>query len=303
MKYLFKYIFLFLIVSITIFLIVRAIPISPEEMLLHRYNLPINDENKIIIREIYGLDKSLLEQYILWMKDFIRGDFGYSFVTKIPVRDEIIRRIPYSVSIGLISLLLSMIISFFLGYISAIRDGGFIDKITRFISIFSISIPSFVVAIYIIYFIGVKYKFVKFFSENLFWGMFTAIIILVIYQVGSLSRVVKKAFEEISKKTFVKFYLLRGFKLEYVLIRHCYKPVIYSLLSVSFSKFSSVFGGSAVLEFLFTIPGVSYFLVSSIVARDYNFIQAYIFFIFIWMSFMHIIFDFLLLALKERKVE
>ncbi len=303
MKYLVKYIFLFLVVSLAVFLIVRAIPISPEEMLLQRYNLPINEENKAVMREMYGLNKGLIEQYFLWLKDFIRGDFGYSFVTKVPVKTEIIRRLPYSIAMGLISLLLSMLISFFLGYISAIKSGGIVDNLTRFISIFSLSVPSFILAIYIIYFVGVRYKIIKFFSGNIFSGMTTAIIILIIYQIGSLSRVVKKSFEDVSKKTFVKFYLLRGFKIEYVLLRHCYKPVLYSLLSVSISKFSSVVGGSSVLEFLFAIPGVSYFLVSSIVARDYNFIQAYIFFIFIWMSVIHIIFDFLLNILKEKGVE
>ncbi len=101
---------------------------------------------------------------------------------------------------------------------------------------------------------------------------------------------------------FFNFYfsLIRGYNLKYVLLRHCYKPVLYSILSASLVKFSSVIGGSVVVEFAFAIPGISYFLINSIVARDYNVIQAYLVILFVWMFSVHLIIDFLLIFLKEK---
>ena len=269
-------------------------------MLLQHYNLPLTEENRKLLTSYYKLDQSLFKQYIVWIKDFLKGNWGISFITKLPVKEEMLRRLPYSLIIGLSSLFLSIILSFFLGYLAAINEKGFFDKMTRTISILTLSIPSFIIAIFIIYYFGVKTQLIKFFIGGKFYGILFSIIILVLYQVGNLSRIVRDTFVEMKEETFVKFYLIRGFNINYVLLRHCYKPALYSLFSASISKFSSVVGGSAVVEFSFVIPGISYFLISSIVNRDYNVIQAYIFLICIYMFFVHLIFDFLLSFLREK---
>lgn len=301
MRYILKKLFLCLLVSILIFGIVRLIPVSPVEMLLQHYNLPVTVENKEMLMREYSLDKNIVMQYFKWLINLLKGDFGKSYITKLSVRDEIIRRLPYSVVIGLGSLLISMILAFVFGYLSSLKENGIFDKITRGISLVSLSVPHFIWVIFIIYYLGVKIRVIKFFSGNNFWGMFFSILILTFYQVGNTSRVVKDRFLQLKKESYVKFYVMRGFSESYVLLRHCYKPALYSLLSTSIAKFSSVIGGSTVLEFAFAIPGVSYYLIGSIIARDYNVIQAYILIVFIWMLIVHIIFDFLLMLLKEKR--
>jgi len=273
MKYILKWLGIMFILSVITFLIVRFIPVSPIDMLLQHYNLPLTEENRKLLTSYYKLDQSLFKQYIVWIKDFLKGNWGISFITKLPVKEEMLRRLPYSLIIGLSSLFLSIILSFFL---------------------------SFIIAIFIIYYFGVKTQLIKFFIGGKFYGILFSIIILVLYQVGNLSRIVRDTFVEMKEETFVKFYLIRGFNINYVLLRHCYKPALYSLFSASISKFSSVVGGSAVVEFSFAIPGISYFLINSIVNRDYNVIQAYIFLICIYMFFVHLIFDFLLSFLREK---
>ena len=300
MKYILRWLAIIFVLSVITFLIVRFIPVSPVDMLLQHYNLPLTEENRQLLTSYYKLDKSLFQQYIVWIKDFLKGNWGISFITKLPVKQEMLRRLPFSLIIGLGSLFLSIILSFFLGYLSAIKEKGFFDRLTRAISVLTLSVPSFIIAIIIIYYFGVKTQLIKFFIGGKFYGVLFSIMILVLYQVGNLSRIVRDAFVEMKQETFVKFYLIRGFNLNYVLLRHCYKPVLYSLLSASISKFSSVVGGSAIVEFSFTIPGISYFLISSIVNRDYNVIQAYIFLICIYMFFVHLIFDFLLSFLREK---
>ena len=301
MKYILKWLGIMFILSVITFLIVRFIPVSPVDMLLQHYNLPLTEENRKLLTSYYKLDQSLFKQYIVWIKDFLKGNWGISFITKLPVKEEMLRRLPYSLIIGLGSLFLSIILSFFLGYLAAIKEKGFFDKMTRTISILTLSIPSFIIAIFIIYYFGVKTQLIKFFIGGKFYGiLFSIIIILVLYQVGNLSRIVRDTFVEMKEETFVKFYLIRGFNINYILLRHCYKPALYSLFSASISKFSSVVGGSAVVEFSFAIPGISYFLISSIVNRDYNVIQAYIFLICIYMFFVHLVFDFLLRFLREK---
>ena len=300
MKYVLRWLGIIFVLSVITFLIVRFIPVSPVDMLLQHYNLPLTEENRQLLTSYYKLDQSLFQQYIAWIKDFLKGNWGISFITKLPVKQEMLRRLPYSLIIGLGSLFISIVLSFFLGYLAAIKEKGFFDRLTRVISILTLSVPSFIIAIIIIYYFGVKTQLIKFFIGGKFYGVLFSIMILVLYQFGNLSRIVRDTFVEMKEETFVKFYLIRGFNINYVLLRHCYKPVLYSLLSTSISKFSSVVGGSAVVEFSFTIPGISYFLISSIVNRDYNVIQAYIFLICIYMFFVHLIFDFVLSFLKEK---
>ncbi|MDO4690301.1 MAG: ABC transporter permease [Fusobacterium sp.] len=301
MKYILKWLFLFLGITLLIFSIVRIMPFSPVEMLLQQYNLPFTEENKKMLIEQFGLNVNIFTQYIKWLINFLKGDFGQSFLTKMPIRDEMLRKLPYSFFIGFSSLLLAIVLSFILGYLSAIKENSLFDIFTRGLSIFNLTIPSFLWAILIIYYFGVKIKAIKFFTDGSFWGIVFSILILTLYQLGSLSRIVRQAFVRLKEESYVKFYVLRGFKMEYILLRHCYKPVLYSLFSASISRFSSVIGGSTVLEFAFAIPGISYFLINSIIARDYNVIQAYILFVFIWMFLVHLFFDFCLIFLKEKR--
>lgn len=303
LKYFIKWFLLFWGVSIVSFLVVRLLPVSPVEMLLQKYNLPLTEENKAFLTLRYDLDKNIVKQYYLWLSGVLKGDFGISFFSRLPVREEFLRRLPYSFVIGFSSLLLANVFSFFLGYFAAIEKRGIVDRMTRFFSILSLSCPPFLFAILILYSLGVKIKIISFFSGNYFWGSVFSIFILCFYQMGNLTRIVYNRFLSLQEESYVKFYRIRGFSLEYVLFRHCYKPVLYSLLSASVSKCSSVIGGSSVLEFAFSIPGISYFLISSIVARDYNVIQAYIFFVFIWMFLIHFLFDILLFFFKEKKEE
>lgn len=300
LKYMLKTVIFFFIMTILIFITVRLMPASPVDMLLQHLSLPPTEANRRELIVEYGLDKNIVSQYGIWMKHILSGSFGNSLLSNTSIGEEMMRRLPYSFGLGMGSLVLSIILSFFLGYGASLKKNGFIDVFTRFLSIFTLSFPSFIVALIIIYVFSIKIPLFKFYSGNPFWGLFFATLLLVFYQSANLTRVARTAFVTMQEKTYVKAYLMRGFPLSYVLLHHCYKPVLYSILSASISKFSTVIGGSVVLEFAFFIPGISYFLISSIMSRDYTVIQAYLVILFIWMYLVHFIVDLLLRFLKGR---
>ena len=84
-KFIFKWLGIMFILSVITFLIVRFIPVSPIDMLLQHYNLPLTEENRKLLTSYYKLDQSLFKQYIVWIKDFLKGNWGISFITKLPV--------------------------------------------------------------------------------------------------------------------------------------------------------------------------------------------------------------------------
>ena len=112
---------------------------------------------------------------------------------------------------------------------------------------------------------------------------------------------VREAFREEMKKSYVKFMVSRGFDRRTVLWRHAFKPPLASLISAVITRFAGVFGGSTVLEFAFAIPGLSTMLVTAMDSRDYNILQTYILVVVLWMFLVHVVLHLVLLLLGARR--
>ena len=301
LSFLLKWILIFLAASIMIFGVVRLMPTTPVEQWLTSFNLPHTAENIERVTKLMGLDQPLPLQYLAWMRNFFKGDWGLSLISHVSIRDTFIQKLPYSVSIGLGGILLSAAAAYFLGYRAALHSGGFCDRLSSALAVFSQSIPSFITSVFIIYFLSVRLKVVKFFTGSPMHALVTAILITALYQLGGLSRVVRNAFREEMTKSYVRFSISRGFDRGYVLFRHASRPVLCTLIAAVISSFAWVFGGSTVLEFAFTIPGISYFLVDSMKSSDYTVLQTYLLVVVIWMFIVHLVLNLVLYALDVRR--
>lgn len=298
--FLVKWILIFFIASTVIFSVVRLMPDTPQEQLLAAYHLPASEENLRILEKQLGLDQPLWSQYFNWIGNFLKGNWGTSLVSQVELWGQFRRKLPYSAAIGLGGLIWAIPPAFFLGWGSALRRGGFCDRLTGFLSVVAQAVPNFLLAILIIYVLGVKFKLVKFFTGGSGWSMFFAILLSGLYTVGILARVVKVHYLEEMGKSYMRFTVSRGFTIKYVMLRHGYKPVLYGLLSAVTANFAGVLGGSAVLEFAFGIPGISYFLADSMKARDYAVLQTYILVVVIWMFLVHLVLKLVLGLLDVR---
>lgn len=282
-----KWALLFWLLTLVIFFTVRILPVSPAEMLLFSYGLPATEENIKNLEADWGLDRPYVEQYKQWAVHFLQGDWGISYMTKRPVRYELISRGKISAIIGMGALFVASLGAFVLGYQASLKENGLWDRLSKILALFCQTTPAFLLAIVIIYFLGVKLKMVKFFTGDGKISLWIAIGVVALYSLGPLSRVVRSHFREIMGQTYVFSAISRGFSPKYVLLHHGYKPVLYGLFSVLIPKFAWVIGGTAVIEIAFGIPGMSNFLVESIRYRDYNVIQSYILIIALWMIFIH----------------
>lgn len=296
-----KWILIFFIISIFIFMIVRLLPVSPEKQWLSSYNMAHTKENIEIIKAKMGLDKPLLAQYFYWIRNFLIGDWGYSLSTHVSIRDQFQEKILYSITIGILGIVFAAFGSFFIGYRAAIKRGGFFDRFSAALAVISQSVPSFITAIIIIYFFSVKLRLVRFFTGSAIYAMIAAISIVAIYSLGVYSRIVLSAFREEMSKSYIRFAVSRGMHPNKVLMRYASKPVLCKLIGAVIANFASVFGGSTVLEFAFGIPGISLFLVDSMKKSDYNVLQTYILVVVIWMFFVHLVLDFVLDRLDVRR--
>ena len=296
-----KWLIIFFVASILIFAAVRMMPSTPVDKWLDAYHLPHTEENVRFMTEKMGLDDPAVVQYGKWIGNFVRGDWGVSLVSGENIRERFFDKMPYSFSIGIFGLLIGASVAFLLGYRAALTNGGICDKLTTFMTIFSQSVPMFIISILIINAFGVKLKIASFFTGNGYYSIMAAIVITALYCIGGLSRVVRSAFRGEMGKSYVKFMVSRGFDRKIVLRKHAYKPALSSLISSVITRFAGVFGGSTVLEFAFTIPGVSYFLVDSMQSSDYTVLQTYLLVVVIWMFCVHAVLNLVLYALDVRR--
>ena len=296
-----KILYLLFVISVVVFFFIRLLPSSPEETYLRSTGVPVTAENLTNLRAEWELDRPLIEQYLKWIGNFIKFNWGTSLITKNDIKTEMLVRLPYSLGIGLGGVLISAFLSFFLGYFSSLKRNGFFDRFTRGLSLMSQIVPSFILAIIIIYFFSIKWKITTFFFNKDLSNFFLSIFIISLYLMGKFSRIVRIHFREQMTKTYILAAISRGFSEKYVLFGHAARPVIYGLISAVISEFSWVIGGTAVLEVIFIIPGISTFLVESIKYRDYNVIQSYILIVVIWMIAVKIFFNIILkyLDIKE----
>lgn len=299
-RYCLKWTALFLLGSVLAFLLVRMMPVSPVEQALTRDRLPHTAENIAYMEQKMGLDQPPVIQYITWVFRFVSGNWGESLVSGADIKAQFIRKMPYSFSIGIMGLVLASAAAFVIGYRAAVRRGGFCDRISSALAVFSQSVPGFITAVVLIHFLGVRFHLVRFFTGTPLASVLTAILLSALYLVGNLSRVVRKAFLEEKETSYVRFSIARGFTPEYVLLHHAARPVLCRLLSVLMANFAWVFGGSTVLEFAFGIPGISFFLVESMKGRDYSVLQTYVMMIMLWMFVVHLAMEGLLLLLDIR---
>ena len=296
-----KWLIIFWVASVVSFGVGRLMPGSPAQLLLQAYDLPETPENIEMIERQWGLDEPLIKQYGAWMKNFLRGDWGRSMISKLEIRKLFLKKLPYSLILGFGSILISSLFAFFMGFAAAIRPGGLADKLSRGLAVFAQTVPSSILAVLTIYLIGVKLKAVKFFTGGSTAGVVAATLFLSLYAVGGLARIVRVHFRDQMGKPYIRFAVARGFESNYALLRYGSRPVLYGLVSVLIPKFGWILGGSSVMEFIFTIPGISYFLVDSIRLRDYYVIQSYIMVVVIWMFAINCISNLIMNVLDCRE--
>lgn len=231
-----KWLIIFWVASVVSFGVGRLMPGSPAQLLLQAYDLPETPENIEMIERQWGLDEPLIKQYGAWMKNFLRGDWGRSMISKLEIRKLFLKKLPYSLILGFGSILISSLFAFFMGFAAAIRPGGLADKLSRGLAVFAQTVPSSILAVLTIYLIGVKLKAVKFFTGGSTAGVVAATLFLSLYAMGGLARIVRIHFREQMGKPYIRFAIARGFESNYALLRYGSRPVLYGLVSVLIPK-------------------------------------------------------------------
>ena len=268
------------IISLVSFLAIHAAPnsfLSAGEL-----NPNITQESIEHLKEIYGLDKPLYEQYFSWIWALLHFDFGISFASGKDVKEEILSRLPITLIINIISMVLVFIISIYLGVKSGMKQGSRFDESLKQFSLFSYAMPSFYLALLLIIVFSVnlgwfpisglesiepKEGIWKFLDKS--WHLVLPIFVIVFGGVGSLMMYVRSLTVDILKSDYIFFAKSRGLSEKEIFWRFVLpnlSPPIITMLGLSLP---GLIGGSVILESIFSINGMGLLFYQSAMSRDY----------------------------------
>ncbi len=234
------------------------------------------------LKAVYGLDKSLSEQYFSWVYAIMQFNFGISFSSGELVKDEILSRIPITLSINIISMFFIFCISLFIGIKAALNKGSLFDRFTQHLSLLSFSMPSFYLALLCILVFSVTFEILPIagmhsikndgsfaYYLDFAWHLILPIFIIIFGGIGSLSIYIRSLTIEILKSDYIFFAKTRALDkktiLRHYILPNLYPPVI-TLLGLSLP---GIIGGSVILETIFSIDGMGLLFFNSALGHDY----------------------------------
>lgn len=257
-------------------------------------NHGVSNEVMEALKKQYGFDKPVHERYFLWLKNIATMNFGESFTYEEPVIDVIVSKFPVSLQFGIISLILSYLISIPLGILKAIRNGGMFDVVSSILLFIFYSIPSFMLAILLIVFFagGSFYEFFpvgglysETYDELSGWGQFMDrvhhfTLPLICYTIGSftsLTVLMKNSLIEEIKKDYIRTARAKGVSEKVVYMKHALRNALIPIVTGLGGFLTVFFAGSLLLETIFQLDGIGLLSYKSILARDYNVIMGLVF--------------------------
>ena len=238
----------------------------------------MSESTKQALREFYGLDKPLVEQFIMYVKNACIGDLGVSIKYNRPVMDIILDTFPVSFQLGMFSLIFAVIAGVALGAIAAIRRGKAADTIAMTLSVIGVSIPSFIVAALLQYFIALKLN--QLLGTQIFaitgWGNLNQIILpalaLSFSSLATVSRLMRTSMLDVLSSDYIKTAKAKGLSERQILWKHALRNAIMPVITVLGPIAAAVLTGGFVVENVFSIPGMGKFFVLAIKEADYTLI-------------------------------
>ena len=274
-----------LLVSMLVFVVMRLLPGDPILMFVTSGDMQsVSPEQVAALRHDYGLDKPLVVQYVDWLARAVQGDMGKSILFHYSVTDEIARRLPISLSLGLMALIVGAIVGPVLGAVSAVRRGSWLDTWLTVAATLGITAPSFWVGILLIYVFGLKlgllpaYGYTSPFTD--FWGSLQQsilpVVVLAVFPVAAAARQTRSSVLEVIQQDYVRTARAKGLSEQTTVVRHVLKNALMPVATLQGEVFRNIVAGSVVVETVFVIPGMARLLVNGMLAQDYPVVQGVI---------------------------
>jgi peptide/nickel transport system permease protein len=285
-----------LLVSIICFMLIQLIPGDPVVAML---GLNAKQQQIEILRHELWLDRPIIVQYAHWMGNVLKGDFGTSISYQEKVINLISSRLPVTLYLASLSLILSMILGIGAGIISAVRRGSFIDQGIVILANTGIAIPVFWLGILGIYFFGLKLGWLPiqgYTSPTVdFWHstkqLVMPVVCMAVGNLAMLTRQMRSSMLEVIHQDYIRTAESKGLLERVILVRHALKNALIPIITLLGLYVPSLFGGAVLVETVFNIPGMGRLLIQGVFNKDFIVVQACVLIIGVIVSLVNILVD------------
>jgi peptide/nickel transport system permease protein len=247
-------------------------------------SLKVSAQAKENLKKLYGLDKPLHIQYVDWLKRFMKLDFGKSFVDGRKVIDKIIERIPITLTINILSLILIFLVAIPIGILSATRQYSLFDKLSTVFVFVGFSTPTFWLALLLMILFGVNMGILPIsgiqsidvsemgpFDRLIDWikHLIMPVGVSAFGGIAGLSRYSRSSMLEVIRQDYIKTAKAKGLPESVVVFRHAFRNALMPIVTILGLSVPGLIGGGVIFETIFAIPGMGQLFYSSTMSRDY----------------------------------
>jgi ABC-type dipeptide/oligopeptide/nickel transport system permease component len=262
-----------------VFLVVRVIPGDPAVAALGDY---ASKEAVEALRERMGLNEPLVVQYVRFLGNLLRGDFGESLISGKPISEQIAHVLPYTLELTFAAVLIGVVLGIPLGMLTAMNRNNLIDYLGRIISLVGLSVPAFYFGILLIILFAIKLNVLPAVGGgDLTETPFASLKFLVLpaltlglIMTTSVTRLTRSAMLNVLNEDYVRTARAKGLAERVVLLRHALRAALLPIVSITGFWAASLIGDSVLTEVIFSRPGLGKMLVGAILQRDYTALQS-----------------------------
>lgn len=296
-----------LFVAFVVFITIHLVPGNVVDMMLGTQNYLTQEQIDQLYKE-YGLDKPLIVQFGIWLKNIATLDFGTSLRTGKKVTNLIMDRFPVTLELSVLSMFFATIIGVPLGVVAAVKRNSFVDGVLRVVGLIGLSSPSFWVgAILIVIFAGLFQGFNIFgyvrlkedFLKNL-QVMFLPSLTLGLMLSAQIMRMTRSSMLDALQQEYIKTAKAKGVSHSKVIGKHALKNALIPIITLSGIQLGYLLAGTIVIENMFALPGLGRLLLQAVNERDYPVIQFVVMFIALLIVVLNIVVDFIYTLVDPR---
>ncbi|XDA97941.1 ABC transporter permease [Sulfitobacter sp. LCG007] len=231
-------------------------------------------EDIAIIIQTYGLDRPLAIQYVSWLGDVLRGDFGNSYFFRTPVADLIFKKFGNTIILAILSLTISLAISIPMGVLAAVYSGSWIDRTCATISLMGQALPSFFLALCLVMLFAIQLRWFPASGDDSLRHFILPAITLGYYITPPFMRLVRAGMIDALSNDYVRTARAKGLPAHRVILKHALRNALVPVVGLVAVQLGLLIGGSVVIETIFAIDGLGYLAYQSIGYRDFPVLQA-----------------------------
>ncbi len=286
-----------LIISTIVFLVIRVIPGDPA---LTIAGVDAQESDIAAIRVKLGMDKPLIKQYLNWIWDIVRFDFGTSMISGDSVSQLVLARFPLTLALAVLGILLSIIIAIPLGVMSAVKRWSFWDYLGMLFSQVGMAIPSFWLGILLLLLLSIKYRVFPLFGSGTINHLVLPAVSLGIARAAVLLRLTRASMLEELSKEYVITARAKGLTESMVYYKHALKNALLPVITIAGIQLGYMLGGAIIIEQVFSLPGLGRLFLFAIYQRDFPLIQGGVVFVAFVFSFINFVVDILYSVLNPK---